>query len=230
MGTAIERFVRFHKHLQLTEMYAGRNVLEEKLEVSTGYITKTLARKSAMGSDLLERIMRLFPQLNIVWLLTGEGPMFDPQDQPHTDGLTEEHPELNHEDDIPVVPARLFRAPDINTYEYVMNSKSVDRLPPVPHFQKHDMFALCPGDAMAPRICRGYMLALRKMPRESTIINGEIYVVDTQSSGMFLRRLVDNGTSLTFIAENQQDFPDFNIDYSDVINIFRVVGVLITNL
>ena len=63
------------------------------------------------------------------WLLTGEGPMFDPQDQPHTDGLTEEHPELNHEDDIPVVPARLFRAPDINTYEYVMNSASVDRLP-----------------------------------------------------------------------------------------------------
>lgn len=80
MGTAIERFVRFHKHLQLTEMYAGRNVLEEKLEVSTGYITKTLARKSAMGSDLLERIMRLFPQLNIVWLLTGEGDMILEED------------------------------------------------------------------------------------------------------------------------------------------------------
>ena len=167
------------------------------------------------------------------WLLTGEGPMFDPQDQSHTDGLTEEHPELNHEDDIPVVPARMFRAPDINTYEYVMNSASVDRLPPVPHFQKHDMFALCPGDAMAPRICRGYMLALRKMPRESTIINGEIYVVDTQSSGMFLRKIVDNGPevgTLTFIAENKHDFPDFELPYSDILNVFRVVGVLITNI
>jgi hypothetical protein len=47
---------------------------------------------------------------------------------------------------------------------------------------------------------------------------------------MFLRRLVDNGPDLTLIAENQQDFPDFNIEHSDVINIFRVVGVLITNL
>ena len=47
---------------------------------------------------------------------------------------------------------------------------------------------------------------------------------------MFLRRLVDNGESLTFIAENQQDFPDFDLPYSDVINIFRVVGVLIPNL
>ena len=75
MDTAIERFVRFHKHLQLTEAYPGRAILEERLEVSKGYITKTFSKKSAMGSDLLERIMKLFPQLNIVWLLTGEGDM-----------------------------------------------------------------------------------------------------------------------------------------------------------
>ena len=169
----------------------------------------------------------------INWLLTGEGPMFDPQNTPNTDGLLEDHPELNHDDDIPVVPARLFRAPEINTYEYVMNSTSVDRLPPVPHFQKHDMFARCPGDAMAPRIRRGYLVALRKMPKDSPIINGEIYVIDTMSSGMFLRRIVDNGPevgTLTFIAENKQEFPDFDLPYSDIINVFRVVGVLITNI
>lgn len=80
MSTAIERFVRFHKHLQLTEMYPGRNALEVKLGVSKGYITKTFTNKSAMGSDLLERIMRLFPQLNIVWLLTGEGDMILEED------------------------------------------------------------------------------------------------------------------------------------------------------
>jgi transcriptional regulator with XRE-family HTH domain len=169
----------------------------------------------------------------INWLLTGEGPMFDPQNIPNTDGLLEDHPELNHDEDIPVVPARLFRAPEINTYEYVMNSTSVDRLPPVPHFQKHDMFATCPGDAMAPRIRRGYLVALRKMPKDSPIINGEIYVIDTMSSGMFLRRIVDNGPevgTLTFIAENKQEFPDFDLPYSDIINVFRVVGVLITNI
>ena len=164
------------------------------------------------------------------WLLTGEGPMFETQNTPHVDGLLEDHPELNHAEDIPVVPARLFRAPELDIYEYVMNSSSVDRLPPVPHFQKHDMFAMCPGDAMAPRICRGYLLALRRMPKDTPIINGEIYVIDTFSSGMFLRKIVDNGSGLTFIAENQQDFPDFDLPYDDVINVFRVVGVLITNI
>ncbi len=163
------------------------------------------------------------------WLLTGEGPMFDTNNNEQREGY-ESHPELTHEDDIPVIPARIFRAPEINTYEYVMNSPSVDRLPPVPHFQKHDMFATCPGDAMAPRICRGYTLALRKMPNDSPIINGEIYVIDTLSNGMFLRRIVDNGNGLTFIAENQNEFPDFELPYDDVINVFRVVGVLITNI
>lgn len=166
------------------------------------------------------------------WLLTGEGSMFDPKTSEGSNEYRymEEHPELNHDDDIPVIPARLFRVPEINIYDYVVNSPTVEKLPPVPHFQKHDLFATCPGDAMSPRICRGYLLALRKMPTDSTIINGEIYVVDTKSQGMFLRRLVDNGKGLTFISENQKDFPDFELPYNEVINIFRVVGVLITNI
>lgn len=164
------------------------------------------------------------------WLLTGEGAMFEDGDATAREYNLEEHPELSHDDDIPLIPARLFRAPDIDTYEYVINSPNVERLPPVPHFQKHDMFATCPGDAMSPRICRGYLLALRKMPLDVPIVNGEIYVVDTRSNGMFLRRIVDNGDTVTFIAENQQDFPDFDVPHSDIITIFRVVGVLIPNL
>lgn len=165
------------------------------------------------------------------WLITGEGPMFDADSQDRTNEYDlEDHPELNHENDIPVIPARLFRAPEINTYEYVMNSPNVERLPPVPHFQKHDLFATCPGDAMAPRIRRGYLMALRRIPEDATIINGEIYVVDTVSQGMLLRRVIDNGDGLTFVAENTKDFPSFTLPYSEIYTIFRVVGVLITNI
>ena len=166
----------------------------------------------------------------INWLLTGEGPMFDKDSEQAKEYNIEDHPELNHDEDIPVVPARLFRAPEIDIYEYVINSTTVEKLPPVPHFQKHELFATCPGDAMAPRICRGYLLALRRMPEDTPIIHGEIYVVDTKSLGMFLRRIVDNGDTVTFIAENQADFPDFELPHTDITNIFRVVGVLIPNL
>ncbi len=167
------------------------------------------------------------------WLLTGEGPMFDPQEgmsESDERFFHEDHPELNHDNDIPLVPSRLFRAPDIDIYAYVTSSPNVDKLPPVPHFQKHDLFARCPGDAMSPRIQRGYLLALRRQETGTPIINGEIYAVDTISNGMFVRKVTDTGTSYIFVAENQADFPDFELPYSDVINLFRVVGVLITNV
>ncbi len=168
------------------------------------------------------------------WLLTGEGAMFDPTDKGYDEKIKKNfqthHPELNKENGIPVIPSSLFRVPEIDIYEYVTNSPSMDRLPPVPHFQKHDIFASCPGDAMAPRLHRGYLLALRKMPNDAPIINGEIYAVDTRSNGMFVRRLVKQGDRLTFVAENKESFPDFELPESDIISIFRVVGVLIANI
>ena len=181
------------------------------------------------GKNAAAKWNRVFG-FRVNWLITGEGAMFDSGIRDSSHISFEDHPELNHENDIPLIPSRLFRAPEIDTYQYVINSPTVDRLPPVPHFQKHDLFATCPGDAMAPRICRGYILALRRMSKESTIINGEIYVVDTRMNGMFLRKLIDTGEAIKFVAENQQDFPDFELPYDEIINVFRVVGVLITNI
>lgn len=161
------------------------------------------------------------------WLLTGEGPMFDASLTKEHEYNIEEHPELNHDDDIPVVPARLFRAPQIDIYDYVCNSPSVEKLPPVPHFLKHDLFATCPGDAMSPRIRRGHLMALRRMPEDAVIINGDIYVVSTKSSGMFVRRLAVTEDGFQCISENPETFPTFDIARDDIYNIFRVVGILV---
>lgn len=211
-----------------TEIGISQQEAAKRLNVQQAAVSNQLNGRT-FGKNSAAKWNNVFG-FRINWLLTGEGPMFDPKDHNEHEYFLEDHPELNHDDDIPVIPARLFRAPEINIYEYVVNSENVDRLPPVPHFQKHDLFATCPGDAMAPRICRGYLLALRRMPAGSTIINGEIYAVDTKSNGMFIRRIVDSGESLRFIAENHKDFPDFELPYSEIINVFRVVGALIPNL
>lgn len=207
----------------ISQMEAARMLEVQQAAVSNQLNGRQFGKRSA------EKWNKVFG-FRINWLLTGEGPMFETDESSYPDGTIEDHPELYHADDIPVIPTRLFRAPDINIYDYVMNSSSVDRLPPVPHFQKHDLFAVCPGDAMAPRICRGYLLALRRMPKDTTIINGEIYAVDSKSSGMFVRRIVDNGETISFISENPKEFPAFELPHEDIFNIFRVVGVLIANL
>lgn len=164
----------------------------------------------------------------INWLLTGEGSMFDDASSGKNEvQISASNTDVLQSESIPVIPAKLFRVPDLNIFEYVTHSDTVDRMPSVPHFQKHDLFARCPGDAMAPRICRGYIVALRRIPKNSTIINGEIYAIDTYSQGMFIRKIVDNGEKLMCIAENQADFPDFELPREDVIDLYRVVGILI---
>lgn len=43
---------------------------------ASGYLT---GLKGDFGADKLATIMRVFPKLNVIWLITGEGSMFNPE-------------------------------------------------------------------------------------------------------------------------------------------------------
>ena len=170
----------------------------------------------------------------INWLTTGEGPMFiSNKHQNVLQGDIQEimGPKHHYNDEIPVIPAWMFRAPNTDIYKAVMTDDSVETLPSIPHLARHDLFARCPGDAMAPKIRRGYLMALQKLELSENIVNGEIYAVDTWSQGMIIRRILDNRDGTWTCTPCDLDhFQPFDIDRSDVINVFRIVGVLITNL
>ena len=166
---------------------------------------------------------------SIRWLLTGEGPMFDRDHPRHilpADRVCVNKPDW-FEVKIPVIPAWLFRAPDINVQEYLSTHKDMMFLPPVPHFTEHELFAICPGDAMAPRICKGEIMALKLLDRNTVNMNGEIYVIDTKSQGMIVRRMIDSKFGeVTCIPVNQDHFKQFDIPYDDILNVYKVVGCL----
>ncbi len=48
---------------------------EKEIGLSNGYLGKTLARKADIGSSILVKIIDNCPDLDIVWLITGEGKM-----------------------------------------------------------------------------------------------------------------------------------------------------------
>ncbi len=50
----------------------GQGKFESMTKLSNGYINNL---KSSIGSDKLQNIIYTFPELNIIWLLTGEGEM-----------------------------------------------------------------------------------------------------------------------------------------------------------
>lgn len=73
MIKTIDRLWQFIQH-------AGLSARQFDLSIgaSNGYTLRMRKNHASIGSDVIETILRTYPQLNVVWLLTGEGEMLHP--------------------------------------------------------------------------------------------------------------------------------------------------------
>lgn len=71
----VDRIKEFITHKRLS-----MSAFNEKIGAGKGYIEKQIQRKGSIGGDVLEKIVHVFPEINPVWLLTGEGEMLRPVD------------------------------------------------------------------------------------------------------------------------------------------------------
>lgn len=53
------------------------NSFSQRLGVSNSYFSKMIKNKASVGSNIIENILRIYPDLNTRWLLTGEGNMLN---------------------------------------------------------------------------------------------------------------------------------------------------------
>lgn len=67
--TVKERIKLFLQHLKI-----GQNSFEAKIGWSNGYINNT----KNISADKLKQVFNEYPQLNLEWLITGEGEMINP--------------------------------------------------------------------------------------------------------------------------------------------------------
>ena len=63
----IEIFMHFKK--------ISPHAFEQKIDLSNGYFSKQLKNLGSVGSDILIKIYLVYPELDILWILTGEGQM-----------------------------------------------------------------------------------------------------------------------------------------------------------
>ncbi len=70
MLKTIDRLIQFIQHVGLSARQ-----FDLSIGASNGYTLRMKKNRASIGSDVIENILRIYPQLNVVWLLTGEGSM-----------------------------------------------------------------------------------------------------------------------------------------------------------
>ncbi|PTX63752.1 hypothetical protein C8N46_101357 [Kordia periserrulae] len=72
-------------------------MFDKSISVGNGYTSKQSKANASVGSDVLERIIDTYPDLNPLWLLTGEGEMIREITKKHPTKNTTEEPPLQYD-------------------------------------------------------------------------------------------------------------------------------------
>jgi SOS-response transcriptional repressor LexA len=79
---------------------------------------------------------------------------------------------------------------------------------------------------MAPTISNGDVIALKEvMDPKSCLINDEIYAIVTTNDLRTIKRIKDNGDTITLIPDNKQ-YSEQTIKKEMIFKVFRVMGCI----
>ncbi|MEY8848971.1 hypothetical protein AB9K26_09155 [Psychroserpens sp. XS_ASV72] len=66
-----------HRIIELvSELKLSARQFDISIGAANGYTLRMKKNNASVGSDVIERIVKEYPQVNLVWLITGKGSMF----------------------------------------------------------------------------------------------------------------------------------------------------------
>ena len=155
--------------------------------------------------------------VSAAWLLTGDGEMY----------AQEKEQQVN----VPV-QSKTAGKPYYNVdfrlgFDVLLNdqTQNPDYLIDFPPYNDCDCWCNAYGNSMYPTIASGDIVALKRITDISYLINGEIYAIVTSNGLRTIKRIRDNGTTFTLIADNKE-VGDQNIPKEMVTHVFLVRGTI----
>lgn len=133
---------------------------------------------------------------------------------------------------VPTIPYKAYKEIGVDLNEYIQSqSPDLHMSPAVAQFAKTDCHYFVGSDAMLPHLHQSDVLALKRMPEEAQVINGEIYVVNSKYNGLIARFVYDDGDYLILKAsEEQTRYTPMRLPKTDIFGLYRVLGLVRTNI
>lgn len=164
---------------------------------------------NGISRDVAERIVARFPEIDLLWLLTGHGQMFSAGRQSGTQ-----------------IP--FFRA------DAELQIMQTDKLRPecdlmIPPLADCDLAMLYTGRVMGHVTPAGTIVLLKKWPTDA-IIPGEEYVIVSQKIvTLRIVRTTERGDEVRLVAGDREHYDDMVLPLGQIEALFRVRGKLIIN-
>lgn len=157
------------------------------------------------------------------WLLDGEGQMMKAPDEVL--------------DQIPAMPTRSYDAragvPFFNV-EFELgfdilgtdNRNTPDYMIDFKPYNTADCWCTSKGNSMYPTISGGDIIAMKKIEDFHILMNNEIYGIVTVNGLRTIKRVKDNGDTITLIPDNKNGYDEQTIEKKDVMHVFQVLGCI----
>jgi phage repressor protein C with HTH and peptisase S24 domain len=206
------------KRIEKIVEYSGLSI--PKFAEFVGFKTPQVIRELLKGNtksvsfQVQEKIKAAYPELNIVWLVTGKGDMIL-----HS---STSQPLENNEDTRPRVDQ--YAAGGGNEALDGVTLAQCEQIPVVPMFPRYDFTMRVTGESMQPYINPGDEVACLKIEESSFLQWGRIYVLFT-SQGVIVKKIFDVGDGIRCVSFNE-NYPDFTIPKSEIYSFNLVIGLV----
>lgn len=211
METLKERLIQAIDRLGITKAQFEKNV-----GLSNGFVDKSgdNTRKSS-----LEKISNIYPQINVNWLMTGDGNMFKDAYKPsvHAPGKS---------DHMHIVPLLPVSAQGGSFNDFVESVKESDCEKIVSPVKSADLAITVSGDSMTPRYPSGCKILIKRINEKAFIEWGHVYVLDT-CNGVVIKKIEPGADENELICESLNPiYKPFRVSMDDVYGVYKVIMMM----
>lgn len=210
-----ERILQYISHEGITVQ-----MFENKAMLSNGAVSK-------MGDNTrrstLDKISNSFPNLNINWLITGEGKMCNEVQERNVDS---ELPHINYSKGVPY-----YNVDFIGGFDIVLNDQTTvpEYLIDFKKYNEATCWCNVTGHSMEPEITHGDIIALKRIEDFSFLPFGEVYAIVARNGMRTIKRIgpSENVDCYSLIPTNKS--PEYGVQdlRKDMIEIvYQVLGCM----
>lgn len=221
-----ERFIEYLK---------SKKVGQTAFEVAAGLSRGSIAKKTGFSADSLEKIASYCTDLDITWLITGEGSMYKNADI-NIDPEREE--KLVNVEEIKPMPTLTGRRGalvyDIDATCGVMSRPmdfAVERVIGVvdlPEIKESSPIIRANGDSMEPVIFDGDRIVVREVINKSSLFYGQIYLIITEEYRMikYIRKCAEDEDNYVILRSKNKEYDDIKLHRGEIQKLFVVENIL----